>query len=82
MQSFKKSLMSLKGSGSIPIITTESVDDFKTYSNGGMSHGNSTVSVTIEPPASNLGEKDNKDQPEKITWTTMTPQQISIWIDK
>lgn len=70
----------LQSSGSIPIITTESVDDFKpmAYSNGGMSNGNSTLSVTIEEP---LTHKDQKEPP-KITWTTMTPQQISIWIDK
>jgi len=69
----------LQGSGSIPIITTESVDDFKTYTNGGMSNGNSTVSVTIDAPRE-LTEKEKEQQ--KITWTTMTPQQISIWIDK
>ena len=70
----------LQGSGSIPIITTESVDDFKTYTNGGMSHGHSAVSVTIDAPEKELTEKEKEQQ--KITWTTMTPQQISMWIDK
>ncbi|KAG5676858.1 hypothetical protein PVAND_006665 [Polypedilum vanderplanki] len=71
--------LTVHGSGSIPIITTESVDDFKTYTNGGMSNGNSTFSVTIDAP-NDSNKDDDKDQ--KITWTTMTPQQISIWIDK
>lgn len=53
----------------------ESVDDFKPYSNGsGMTNANSQASVTIECPL--------EKEPPKITWTTMTPQQISIWIDK
>lgn len=79
-----KSLLTLitQGSGSIPIITTESVDDFKTYTNGGMSHGNSAISVTIEPPADATTLTDKEKEQQKITWTTMTPQQISIWIDK
>lgn len=66
-----------QSSCSIPIITTESVDDLKPYSNGGMSNGNSQVSVTIDAP---LQSKEKEQQ--RITWTTMTPQQISIWIDK
>jgi hypothetical protein len=44
-----------------------------------MSHGNSTVSVVIDAPPSDCGQNDKE---QKITWTTMTPQQISIWIDK
>jgi hypothetical protein len=62
---------------------TESVDDFKTYTNGGMSNGNSTVSVTIDAPLNDKEHtrSDQKDPP-RITWTTMTPQQISMWIDK
>ena len=67
----------LQSSSSIPIITMESVDDFKPYSNGGsggMTNANSQASVTIECPL--------EKEPPKITWTTMTPQQISIWIDK
>jgi len=49
-----------------------------------MSNGNSAVSVTIDAP---LQEKEknphsNSKEPAKVTWTTMTPQQISMWIDK
>lgn len=49
-----------------------------------MSRGPSTVSVTIEAPndEQNKIENDKNDKDSKITWTTMTPQQISIWIDK
>lgn len=71
-----------QGSGSIPIIMTESVDDFKPYTNGGMSHGNSTVSVTIDAPHDDDKESTDNNKDTKVTWTTMTPQQISIWIDK
>jgi hypothetical protein len=48
-----------------------------------MSNGNSTISVTIDAPLNEKvhGLHEQKD-PQKITWTTMTPQQISIWIDK
>lgn len=42
-----------------------------------MSNGNSQVSVTIDAPL----QAKEKEQ-AKITWTTMTPQMISIWIDK
>ncbi|CRL01010.1 CLUMA_CG014242, isoform A [Clunio marinus] len=70
--------LTVQGLGSIPTIMTESVDDFKPFSNGGMSHGNSTVSVTIDAPT----EQREEELPKNITWTTMTPQQISIWIDK
>lgn len=45
-----------------------------------MSHANSAVSVTIDAPPDSASEKEAEQQ--KITWTTMTPQQISIWIDK
>ncbi|XP_070496885.1 pH-sensitive chloride channel 2-like isoform X2 [Chironomus tepperi] len=74
--------LTVHGSGSIPIITTESVDDFKTYTNGGMSHGNSAVSVTIDAPPTSRELSEKEKEQQKITWTTMTPQQISIWIDK
>lgn len=46
-----------------------------------MSHGNSTVSVTIDAPHDKLNNIEY-DKDGKITWTTMTPQQISIWIDR
>lgn len=47
-----------------------------------MSHGNSTVSVTIDAPHDDDKGSTDNDRDTKITWTTMTPQQISIWIDK
>lgn len=56
---------------------TESVDDFKPYSNGN-SMNHSTSQVRIDVPDSPLPEKE----PQNLTWTTMTPQQISIWLDK
>lgn len=70
-------LLILQSSASIPTIMTEDAD-FKPYTNGNNNYNNnSQLSVKIDVPESPL-EKD----PPKITWTTMTPQQISIWIDK
>lgn len=72
-------LLFSQSNASIPIITTESFDDFKPFTNGNMNHNNSQLSVSINvPPDSPLPEKE----PQNLTWTTMTPQQISIWIDK
>ncbi|CAO1348804.1 unnamed protein product [Diamesa hyperborea] len=65
---------------SIPIITTESVDDLHTYTNGALSHANSMVSVSMTND--HLSPKEQEPKDLKGTWTTMTPQQISMWIDK
>lgn len=49
-----------------------------------MSRGPSAISVTIDAPNDDLNHSEDEkyDKDSKITWTTMTPQQISIWIDK
>jgi hypothetical protein len=43
-----------------------------------MTNNGSQQTVKIDVPES----PTLIEPPTKITWTTMTPQQISIWIDK
>jgi len=49
-----------------------------------MSKANSAVSVTIETPLDYQEHKEltKEQQQNRTTWTTMTPQQIAMWIDK
>lgn len=53
----------------LPKITTESVDDL-------IVPGSDSVTIPIP------NDRGDSPQPVNPTWTTMTPQQISQWIDK
>lgn len=57
---------SFSGSMTLPKITTESVDDLVTPSNESVN-----IQMPEDAPSSGVGG-----------WTTMTPQEISQWIDK
>lgn len=52
----------------LPTITTQSVDDL-VPNQAGKKNGNSN-------------DSDSDDQAKHLTWTTMTPQEIAILIDK
>ncbi|XP_055375610.1 pH-sensitive chloride channel 2-like [Condylostylus longicornis] len=63
----------------LPIIRTESADDF--LDNGHISINMEPLNRSNQNMISN-STLDGNGNNNNISWTTMTPQQIAIWIDK
>ncbi|XP_059614224.1 pH-sensitive chloride channel 2 [Phlebotomus argentipes] len=60
----------------LPIITTQSCDD--------LTQDNGTV-INVEPDSSSTLQGNSampSPQPQNTGWTTMTPQEIAMWIDR
>ncbi|GAB0091713.1 pH-sensitive chloride channel 2 [Sergentomyia squamirostris] len=59
----------------LPTITTQSCDD--------LTQENGNAVITVEPDSSStLRGNTPSPQPVNSGWTTMTPQEISMWIDR
>lgn len=68
----------------LPIITTQCEDDFS--ANGKLTHdvekgSNNNMSKSLSMDDTLVGGKNNGNI-NRTGWTTMTPQEISIWIDR
>lgn len=74
-------MQSFSSKNNLPTITTQSVDN--------LMHENGNICINMEPSSSvttlqgNIrSQTSSPTQQQKSGWTTMTPQQISTWIDK
>ncbi|XP_077293494.1 pH-sensitive chloride channel 2-like [Arctopsyche grandis] len=63
----------------IPTITTQSYDDL-VASNGSRESGGGAVSVSVDSEG-RCAPQSSGQLPPHGTWTTMTPQEIAMWID-
>lgn len=63
----------------IPVITTNSDEEFAKEPNG-----HYKIDMETNDSSNNLSMADSTRSQENLTynWTTMTPQEISIWIDR